>query len=362
MASLTQTLSESDVNSILSLISPFSSLHVSRTPEQSPLPNSQNTFLKFSLLPRNIRCNIWRQAFLETQPPRLIEVCAEIVENLHWNLDCEKTIFPEPTGTSVLRWTEANPRSQCAIEMVSRESREVVESTWNYCLNDKNPEDLDFIEEYIGDDGMEDPVYVDKEVVEERLGTRFRKGIKFLSDQDTIYFKTDHETIRALQDVRSSMINLQSVRKVAIDIFCIGHYLLNKQLFEGWFEEDDCVEIEHVKEKPLLAEIEELAIVVEDVPPQSKSFSETWKIASQVEEQQPKVTRDDSAATDETLTKEMVSVVEQLAKYEMVRKGNVKVNLVRKIPIDIRQTRIETEKNGMAWHDELSSERGVDNV
>ncbi|TGO46417.1 hypothetical protein BCON_0326g00060 [Botryotinia convoluta] len=330
MASLTQTLSESDVHSTLSLISPFSSLHASRTPEQALLPESQNTFLKLSLLPRNIRCMIWRQAFLETQSPRLIEVRAEIVENLHWNLDCEKTIFPEPTGSSVLRWTEVNPRSQCTIEMVSRESRAVVESMWDYCLNDKHPEDLDFIEEYIGDDGMEDPIYVDRKVVEESLGARFRRGIKFLRDQDTIYFKTDYGTMRALQDVRSSMISLQRVKKVAIDIYCIGHYLLNKQLFEGWFEEDNCVEIEHVQEKPLLAEIEELTIVVEKFPPQSKSFSETRNILSQFEEQQETVTIDDSTATDETLTKGMVSVVEQSTEYEMMRNGNVKVDLVRK--------------------------------
>ncbi|KAF5870232.1 uncharacterized protein Bfra_009615 [Botrytis fragariae] len=302
MASLTQTLSESDVHSTLSLTSSFSSLHTSRIPEQSLLPESQNTFLRFSLLPRNIRCMIWRQAFLETQPPRLIEVRAEIVENLHWNLDCEKTIFPEPTGSSVLRWTEVNSRSQCTIEMVSHESRAVVESMWDYCLNDKHPENLDFIEEYIGDDGMEDPIYVDRKVVEERLGAMFRRGIKFLRDQDTIYFKTDYGTIRALQDVRSSMISFQRVRKVAVDIFCIGHYLLNKQLFEGWFEDDDCVEIERVKEKPLLAEIEELTIVVENIPPQSKSLPETRNISSQFEEQQPTVTRDNSTVTDETLT------------------------------------------------------------
>ncbi|TGO21079.1 hypothetical protein BPAE_0244g00100 [Botrytis paeoniae] len=330
MASLTQTLSESDVHSTLSLISPFSSLHAPRTPEQSLLLESQNTFLRFSLLPRNIRCMIWRQAFLETQPPRLIEVRAEIVENLHWNLDCEKTIFPEPTGSSVMRWTEVNPRVQCTIEMVSRESSAVVESMWDYCLNDKHPEDLDFIEEYIGDDGIEDPIYVDRKVVGERLGARFRRGIKFLRDQDTIYFKTDYGTMRALQDTKSSMISFQRVRKVAIDRFCIGHYLLNKQLFEGWFEEDDCVEIERVKEKPLLAEIEELTIVVESIPPQSKSLSETRNILSQFEEQQPTVTRDDSTVTDETLTPWMVSVVEQLAKYEMIRNGNVKIDLVRK--------------------------------
>ncbi|TGO37206.1 hypothetical protein BHYA_0103g00290 [Botrytis hyacinthi] len=330
MSSLTQTLSESDVHSTLSLMSPFSSLHVSRTSERSLLSESQKTFPKFSHLPRNIRCMIWRKAFLETQPPRLIEVSAEIVENLHWNLDCEKTIFPEPTGSSVLRWTEVSPRSQCTIEMVSSESRAVVESMWDYCLNDKHPEDLDFIEEYIGDDGMEDPIYVDRKVVEERLGSGFRRGIKFLRDQDKIYFKTDYGTMRALQDVRSSMISLQRVRKVAIDMFCIGHYLLSKQLFEGWHEENDCVEIEHVQEKPLLAEIEELTIVVENIPPQSKSFSETRSIMPQIEEQQQTVTRDDTTTTHETLTKDMVSVIEQLAKYEMLRNGNVKVDLVRK--------------------------------
>ncbi|THV44925.1 hypothetical protein BGAL_0556g00060 [Botrytis galanthina] len=330
MTSLTQTLSESDVHSTLSLISPFSSLHGLPTSEHSLLPESQNTFPEFSHLPRNIRCIIWRKAFLETQPPRLIEVRAEIIETLHWNLDCEKTIFPEPTGSSVLRWTEVSPRSQCTIEMVSRESRDVVESMWDYCLDDKHPQDLDFIEEYIGDDGMEDPIYVDRKVVEERLGAGFRRGIKFLGDQDKIYFKTDYGTMRALQDVRSSMISLQRVRKVAIDIFCIGHYLLSKQLFEGWYGENDCVEIEHVQEKPLLAEIEELTIVMENIPPESKSFSETQSIMSQIKEQQQTVTKDDSTTTHETLTKDMVWVVEQLAKYEMLRNGNVKVDLVRK--------------------------------
>ncbi|KAF7891566.1 hypothetical protein EAF00_007868 [Botryotinia globosa] len=330
MSSLTQTLSDSDVHSTLSLMSPFSSLHVSRTPEQSLLSESQNTFPKFSRLPRKIRRMIWRKAFLETQPPRLIEVRAEIVENLHWNLDCDKTIFPEPTGSSVLRWTEVNPRSQCTIEMVSSESRDVVESMWDYCLNDKHSEDLDFIEEYIGDDGMEDPIYVDRKVAEERLGAGFRRGIKFLGDQDKIYFQTDYGTMRALQDVRSSMVSLQRVRKVAIDMFCIGHYLLSKQLFEGWHGEDDCVEIEHVQEKPLLAEIEELTILVKDIPPQSKSFSETQSIMSQIEEKQQIITRDDSTTIHETSTQDMDSVVEQLAKYEMLRSGNVKVDLVRK--------------------------------
>ncbi|KAF7880768.1 uncharacterized protein EAF01_011933 [Botrytis porri] len=330
MASLTQTLSESDIHSTLSLMSPFSSLHASRTPEQSFLPESQNTFHKFSLLPRTIRCMIWRQAFLETQHPRLIEVRAESVENLQWNIDCEKTIFPEPTGSSVLRWTEVNPRSQCTIEIVSRESRDVVEGMWDYCLNDKHPEDFDFIEDFIGEDGMEDPIYVDRKVVEERLGAGFRRGIKFLRDQDTIYFKTDYGTMRALQDVRSSMVDFQKVRKVAIDIFCIGHYLLNKQLFEGWCEEDDCIEIEHVQEKPLLAEIEELTIVMRSIPPQSKSFSETRSNLPQFEEQQATVTRDESTVTDETLTKDMVSAMEHLARNKMMRNGNIKVDLVKK--------------------------------
>ncbi|KAF7911768.1 uncharacterized protein EAE98_011883 [Botrytis deweyae] len=330
MASLTQTLSESDEHSILSLIPPFSSLHATRTPERSLLSESQNTFLKFSRLPDHIRTIIWRHAFLETQTPRVIEVRAEIVESLHWNLDCEKTIFPEPTGSSVLRWTEVNPRSQCTIEMVSRESRDVVESVWDYCLHDTHPKDLNFIEEYIGDDGMEDPIYVDREVVEERLGANFKRGIKFLRDQDKIYFKTDYGTMRALQDMRSSMVSLESVRKVAIDIFCIGHYLLSKQLFEGWYEKNDCVEIEHVQEKPLLAGIEELTIVVEDNSPQSKSFSETQSIVSQIEEEEQTFTKDDPTTTHETLSKDMALVAEHLAKYEMLNNGNVKVDLVRK--------------------------------
>ncbi|KAM0131875.1 hypothetical protein ACHAP3_006617 [Botrytis cinerea] len=330
MASLTKTLTESDVNSILSLISPLSSLFTSPSPGQSLMPENQNTFLKFSLLPQNIRSMIWGQAFLETQSPRLIEVRAEIVENLHWNVDCEKTIFPEPTGSSVLRWTEVNPRGQCAIERVSHESRAAVEGMWDYCLNDKHPEVLDFIEVFEGDDGMVDPIYVDRKVVEERLGVGFRRGIKFLRDQDTIYFKTDYGTMRALQDMRSSMISFQVVRKVAIDMFCIGHYLLNKQFFDGWYEEDDCVEIEHVKEKPLLAGIEELTVIAENTPRQSKSFLESKSILSQFEEQQPTVTMADFTNTDETLTKETALVVAQLAKYEMMRNGDVKVDLVKK--------------------------------
>ncbi|KAF7854635.1 hypothetical protein EAF04_010443 [Stromatinia cepivora] len=308
---------------------------------QSPASGGHTTFHKFLSLPPHIRYTIWRQAFLETQPPRLIEVCAHVEENLFWDIDCENIIFPRPTGSAVVRWIELNPRGRSTIEIVSYESRNAVEGMWDFCFNDTHKESLGMIEVFNGDNGIEDARYVERKVVEETLGSSFKRGIKFLKDQDTIYLKTkDSGTMRAFLDLRASMVNLSSVRKVAIDMLWDGHYLLEKQLFGGWDREekeaaskggDDISEIRYLREEPMLKGLEELTMVMQNTLLRSKSFSEIQSLSSQLEAkltlQKQMVTMDN--VSDERLMKSMHAAVEHLEKYEMMRSGNVKVELVR---------------------------------
>ncbi|KAJ8063255.1 hypothetical protein OCU04_008486 [Sclerotinia nivalis] len=333
MAVLTTTMYlNSTPNSVISL--PLSL-------PQSPPSGGHTTFHKFLSLPSHIRSTIWRQAFLETQPPRLIEVCAYAEENLFWDIDCGNIIFPRPTGSTVVRWTELNPRGRSTIENVSHESRNAVEGIWDFCFNDTHKEGLGMIEVFNGDDGLEDARYVERKVVEETLGSSFKRGIKFLKDRDTIYLKTkDYGTMRALLDLRASMVDFSSLRKVAIDMLWSGHYLLEKQLFEGWHREeteaaskggDDISEMRYLREEPMLKGLEELTMVMEHTPRRSEWLSEIQNLSSQLE---GKLTLRKQMVTmgnvsDEALMKRMHLAVERLEKYEMMRSGNVKVELVR---------------------------------
>ncbi|CAD6446946.1 8c9d0a79-79e0-4098-a448-f28c3988b28c-CDS [Sclerotinia trifoliorum] len=329
MAALTTTMISSTPNSLISF--PLSL-------PQSSLSRGHTTFHNFRDLPPNIRSTIWRLAFLETQPPRLIEVRAHTEKNLFWDMDCENILFPQPTGSTVVRWMEINPRGRSVIENVSCESRKAVEGMWDFCFNDTHKEDLGMIELFNGDNGLEDARYLERKVIEETLGSSFRRGIKFLKDRDTIYLKTkDYETMRALLDSRGSMVNLSSLRKVAIDMSWNGNYLLEKQFFEGWNREEtkaaskgehDISEMRYIGEKPMLKELEELTMVMEDNPQRRECEIQnlSCQLEGKVTFRKQMITRD--SLSDEALMKRMYLAVERLEEYEITSNGNVKIELV----------------------------------
>ncbi|QSZ36052.1 hypothetical protein DSL72_007176 [Monilinia vaccinii-corymbosi] len=357
MASSTPTTSRANTDTTLnSLISPFLSLGLPQSPPASRRnePALPNTFHRFPALPSSVRRMIWHRAFLGTQPPRVIEVRAHVEENLLWEIDCEEITFPEPTGSMVVRWIEGNPRNPCAIERVSQESRAVVEGAWDFCFGDRHSEDVEMIEEFRDQNGVKQVRYLDREIIEERLGVGFKRGIKFLRDRDTIYLKTrDFETKRALKDVRANMLELRSVKKVAIDIFWEGHYLLEKQLFEGWREDDKEADLKrrfptpksrYVREEPLLNGLEDLTLVMDVCPsrvgsrpimPGLSSEFPGYFFNTQIVEGED--------TNDEAFDTKMYSVVERLEKYEMIRSGNIKVELIGKGSYQL------WEANGQKW-------------
>ncbi|APA15464.1 predicted protein [Sclerotinia sclerotiorum 1980 UF-70] len=309
---------------------------------RQPSPSrGYDTFHNFLPLPPKIRSTIWRLAFLETQPPRLIEVRAHTEKNLFWDIDCENILFPEPTGSTVVRWTEINPRGRSVIENVSCESRKAVEGMWDFCFGDTHKEGLGMIELFNGDNGVEDARYVQRMIVEGAFGPSLRRGIKFLKDRDTIYLKTkDYETMRALLDSRASMVNLSSLKKVAIDVLWNGNYLLEKQLFEGWHTKEtraaskgghNISEIRYLREEPMLKGLEELTMVMEDNPRRREYLSEIQDLSSQLEGKLtlPKQMVTMDSVSDEELMEGMYLAVERLEKYEMMRNGDVKVELVK---------------------------------
>ncbi|KAB8294325.1 hypothetical protein EYC80_009743 [Monilinia laxa] len=308
----------------------------SRKTQSSALPTA---FHRFAALPNTVRKGIWRLAFLDTQAPRLVEIRAHVEENLLWEIDCETIVFPEPTGSRVVRWMEVNPRDNCVIERVCRESRAVVEETWDFCFADRHSEDVEMIEELRDQNGVAQVRYLDRKVMEKRLGFDFRRGIRFLSDRDTIYLRTrDHETRKALQDARASMLELSCVKKVAIDIFWKEHYLLEKQLFEGWRGDDKEADLKqrfptpesrYVREEPILKELKELTLVMDVSPlkrescpmmpsPPSRYLGNIF-LGTQIV--------DGEIINNEAFDIKMYSVIERLEKYEMVRSGDLKVEL-----------------------------------
>ncbi|KAA8566050.1 hypothetical protein MFRU_022g00010 [Monilinia fructicola] len=310
-----------------------------RPKTESSVP--QTTFHKFPALPSTIRKGIWRLAFLDTQAPRVVEIRAHVEENLLWEIDCETIIFPEPTGSRVVRWMEVNPRDNCVIERVCQESRAVVKEAWDFCFADRHSDDVEMVEVLRDHDGVAQVRYLDGKVLEEKLGVDFRRGIRFLSDRDTIYLRTrDHETRKALQDARASMLDLSRVKKVAIDIFWKEHYVLEKQLFEGWRGDDEEADLKRrfptpesrcVREQPILKELKELTLVMDVAPlfregesPPMMPRPTTMYLGNMFFGTQ---LVDGEIINDEVFDTKMYSVIERLEKYEMVRSGDLKVEL-----------------------------------
>ncbi|KAM3066050.1 hypothetical protein ACMFMF_010368 [Clarireedia jacksonii] len=214
------------------------------------------SFPQFPHLPQEVREMIWRLAFFASEAPRLIEVQAKTDENLFWNVDCENIMYPEPTGSSVIQWSEKYPRAPSTLESVCKESRNVVENQWDWCFGDAHGEDLGMVELDTVNDTVNE---VKTNEVEKRLGSSFRKGIQFLSDQDTIYIKTGKNgVLEGLKDARASTLNLGSVRRIALDTYFVSHYLVHKQLFEGWSNEDG------ITEEPMLKGLQELVVVMDN--------------------------------------------------------------------------------------------------
>ncbi|PQE11491.1 hypothetical protein CJF30_00011077 [Rutstroemia sp. NJR-2017a BBW] len=201
---------------------------------------------------------IWHLAFLASSPPRLIEVQARTEDNLFWDVDCENILYPEPTGSRVINWREKYPRPSSVLESVCRESRNVVEHGWDWCFGDRHDGNLELVEL---DPVDETAKTVDSSKVEERLGSGFRRGIRFLSDRDTIHIKTGKNgIIQALKDARASTLDLGSIRRIALDAYLISHYLFHRQLFEGWSNDDGIVE------EPMLKGLQELLVVMDNCP------------------------------------------------------------------------------------------------
>jgi hypothetical protein len=201
---------------------------------------------------------IWHLAFLASEPPRLIEVQARTEENLFWDVDCENIMYPEPTGSRVINWREKYPRPPSVLESVCRESRNVVDHGWDWCFGDAHREDLGMVEL---DPVNETAKAVNSSEVEERLESGFRRGIQFLSDRDTIHIKTGKNgIIEALKDARASTLDLGSIRRIALDAYLVSHYLVHKQLFEGWSNNDGIVE------EPMLKGLQELLVVMDNCP------------------------------------------------------------------------------------------------
>jgi hypothetical protein len=199
---------------------------------------------------------IWHLAFLGSEAPRLIEVQAKTEENLFWDVDCENILYPEPTGSRVIHWSEKYPRPPSVLESVCRESRNVVEHGWDWCFGDTHGEDLAMVELDTVDETAK---AVDSNEVQERLGSNSRRGIRFLRDQDTIHIKTGKNgVIEGLKDARASTLDLGSIRRIALDAYLVSHYLVHKQLFEGWSNDDGIVE------EPMLKGLQELVVVMDN--------------------------------------------------------------------------------------------------
>lgn len=294
---------------------------------------SKNTFHRFSDLPAHIRSMIWCQAFLDSQEPRIIEVTAHMEENLFWAIETENIPFPEPTASRVVRWKEANPR-RCALEMVSAESRSVAMSIWDYCFNDLHEPDLELIELSKGYHGVENAEILKHRFSDQRLGKKFRQGIKFLSDRDTIYLKTsDIATRTALLDMRASMIGLKSVERFAVDVSWKENYVMERQLFHGWGGEEwkwefpklyPGAEAYRLREEPLLESVEELTLVVDDYLFQNMgsllNYVERWNFYGQ--------DLNRKVHEIEVIGGSVEQVVERLEKYKLLRHGNVRVDLI----------------------------------
>lgn len=216
-------------------------------------------------------------------------------------------------------WTEVNPRGPSTLENVCRESRKIIRSDdvqnmWDYCFNDTHANDLRIIEVFEGENGMEDTRYVDMKVGGERLGFDFERGIKFLSDRDTIYLKTmDGEIMRALLDSKASTLNLKSVKKMAMEMPWNGHYLLEKQLFNGWHMGD-----KEDSEEPMLMGLKELTMIMKKKP-QDKWLSGIKGISCQ-----------QFTLADEALSTKKHAILERFKQYEVFTSKNVKVELVER--------------------------------
>ncbi|RAL58067.1 hypothetical protein DID88_009675 [Monilinia fructigena] len=214
----------------------------------------------------------------------------------------------------------------------------VVEEAWDFCLADRHSEDVEMVEELKDQDGVAQVRYLDRKAMENRLGVDFRRGIKFLSDRDTIYLRTrDHETRKALQDARASMLELSCIKKVAIDIFWKEHYLLEKQLFEGWRGDDKEADLNkdfpntRIKIRERGANFEGIEGIDAGHGCQSleRRIVPDAEFSYQVFRKHFPGTQivDGEIINNEAFEIKMYSVIERLEKYEMVRSGDLKVEL-----------------------------------
>ncbi|ESZ93325.1 hypothetical protein SBOR_6306 [Sclerotinia borealis F-4128] len=314
----------------LSNIDPGSSYLLS-SPRFPSLPSPNTSMIaatilhSFRALPRNVRDMIWCHAFSDAQRPRIIEVRAVTEEDLTWDIDCDNIMFPVPTGSTVVQWTEVNPRAPCSIEMVCRESRALAGSLWNFCFNDTHAKNIGMIEVFKGHDGLEEAKYADMKVVKQRLGADFKRGIKYLADRDIIYLRTrDNGTMKALQDVKASTVGMQGVKYLAMDVFFKQHYVLERQLFQGWENEE-----------PMMKGLEVLIMVGnfdrDDTPSQGKRCSEMQGLSSKLAGQLTLHERTDGDCDiimDESPNNNVYSTFKNLGMYEMFRTGNIEIGVV----------------------------------
>ncbi|KAH8586524.1 hypothetical protein B0O99DRAFT_644128 [Bisporella sp. PMI_857] len=203
----------------------------------SSTANPQLTFHCFPFLPFELKSEVFHCAILPLSAPRIIRVQSQIdsLAPFHSHKSGSRCRFS--TRSRFVRFFDNGPPPPDAIALLwaCRESRAIAKEYFDFTMTDI-------------------PQQISSDVIARRMTMNHSQlrnpGILFQPNSDVIYMSASNFT-RVLIHATSIELNMSNIKIVRMDHYLFRHYLISKQLFEGWGKE----------EPPFLAGLKKLIVV-----------------------------------------------------------------------------------------------------
>lgn len=205
------------------------------------LPSQPKCF-PFQRLPSELRAKILLEAFSPFPSPRVIEAHLQIDPTSPFDRHDNDSRGRFPTRSRFARFYDPDATDPPGLSLMWAwgESRDFAMTYYSFTCEDiPNPQ----TSTAYSNSGNERT---------KRVPQLKNPGILFNPNKDIIFLRSRHG-ISALSYARSSELNLANIKVIALDIYLWRHYLISRQLFEGWKED-----------APFLTGLETLILVLDD--------------------------------------------------------------------------------------------------
>jgi hypothetical protein len=201
----------------------------------------QPEFSPFPRLPFEIRASIFHEALRPLPPLKVLELHVHIDPSAPFDRHEHESRGRFSTRSQFARFYTPGVSAPQGFQLMwtSSESRAIASTYYSFTCGDipKSGNMMRSIE------------LEDKHL--QRVPKLSNPGIVFNPNKDIIYLCSRHG-VAALSYARSSELNLGNIKVLALDLYLWRHYLISRQLFEGWKEDE-----------PFLIGLETLIIVLD---------------------------------------------------------------------------------------------------